>query len=210
MLRAAMKKKHYIDAHKAATGPIVLAMIALHGAWDSPTAWVYLALHGSYGFLWLLKSRIFPDKSWEAPASLGSGLYIWGVLSLYFAAPWIVTSQHVEVPPWYLAACVAIFAFGVFFHFTADMQKHVQLRLRPGQLMTDGLVARVRNINYFGEFLIYFSFALLSMHWLPLAIQAGVLAYWLGNMRAKDRSLNRYPEFAEYRRRSKMFVPFLY
>jgi hypothetical protein len=26
----------------------------------------------------------------------------------------------------------------------------------------------------------------------------------------KDRSLNRYPEFAEYRRRSKMFVPFLY
>ena len=31
----------------------------------STAAWVYMALHGSYGFCWLLKHFAFPDSGWE-------------------------------------------------------------------------------------------------------------------------------------------------
>ena len=60
-----MKQKHFIDIHKGATAPVVFFLILYFHQWENTTAWVYLALHGSYGFMWVLKSKIFPDKTWE-------------------------------------------------------------------------------------------------------------------------------------------------
>lgn len=204
-----MKQKHFIDAHKGVTFLAVLVLMAIYGQWNNLTAWVYLALHGSYGLLWVLKSRIFPDRQWEHPCSPGYALVILGGLTLYWIAPWLLVSRGVEAPPWYLALCVSLYAFGLFLHFAADMQKHTALKLRPG-LITDGLFSRVRNPNYLGELLIYLGFGLLAMHWAPIAViglYIGVI--WLPNMRRKDRSLSRYPEFAEYKRRTKLFIPFV-
>lgn len=203
-----MKQKHFIDTHKAMTGPFVLLLMAAYGQWSNPTAWIYLALHGMYGILWVLKSRLYPDKQWEQRTGLGYGLVIWGGLTLYWLAPWLLTSRGVQVPPWYLGLCVAVYTVGVFLHFVSDMQKHMFLRLNPGRLMDDGLWARLRNPNYFGELLIYLSFALLARHWVPLLILVlFALFVWLPNMRRKDRSLARYPDFAGYRSRSKLFIP---
>lgn len=206
-----MKQKHFIDAHKGVTGLFVLLLIALYDQWDNPTAWVYLALHGGYGALWVLKSRIFPDKQWAQPTGLAYGLVIWGGLSLYWLAPWLLMARGVQAPPWYLGGCVALYALGVFLHFAADMQKHTCLRLRPGELLTDGLWARVRNPNYLGELLIYLGFGLLAMHWAPVVVLLlFVLFVWLPNMRRKDRALARYPEFAAYKARTKRLVPFIF
>lgn len=206
-----MKQRQFIDSHKAATGPAVLVLMAIYDQWQNPTAWIYLALHGSYGLLWVLKSRFFPDRSWEEETGWAYGLLIWGGLTLYWIAPWLLTARGVQAPPWYLAFCVTLYTLGVFFHFSADMQKHTALTRRPGHLIRDGLMAHCRNINYFGELLIYLGFGLLAMHWLPLVILLlFVLVVWLPNMRRKDRSLARYPEFDEYRRRSKLFIPFLF
>lgn len=206
-----MRERHFIDSHKAATGLFVLLLIAIYDQWQNPTAWIYLALHGSYGILWVLKSRIFPDKGWERPTSWRYALVIWGGLTVYWVAPWLLTARGVQAPPWYLGLCVAMYALGVFLHFTADMQKYIWLRLRPGELLTNGLWAHVRNPNYFGELLIYLSFALLALHWLPLVLLAAfILVYWLPNMRRKDRSLARYPEFATYRQKSKLFIPLVF
>jgi steroid 5-alpha reductase family enzyme len=189
---------------------VVLAMIAVNDCWGNVTAWVYLSLHGSYGVLWLFKGRLFPDASFEQHCSPGFGVAIWLGLSLYWLAPWIVTSQGVMPPEWYLATCIAMYAAGVFFHFSADMQKHTALRLRPGRLISDGMFSLCRNPNYFGELLIYGSFILLAMHWLPVVILAlWVGAVWIPRMRRKDRSLSRYPEFATYRKRTKLFIPFV-
>ncbi|MCU0504039.1 MAG: hypothetical protein MUC51_20165 [Anaerolineae bacterium] len=44
-------------------------MIAVYDQWDNPTAWVYLALHGVYRLLWVLKSRIFPNARYPDFAS---------------------------------------------------------------------------------------------------------------------------------------------
>ena len=206
-----MKQKHFIDLHKGATAIFVLLLMAFYNQWDNPTAWLYLALHGAYGILWILKSRIFPDQAWEQKTGLGYGLVIWAGLSLYWVAPWMLVAWHVQAPGWYQGLCVAIYAFGVFFHFAADMQKHTSLKLRPGQLIEDGLFSRTRNPNYFGELLIYAGFGLLAMHWAPVVILlAWVGVYWLPRMHKKDQVLARLPGFEAYRQRSKLFIPFLF
>ncbi|RMG87191.1 MAG: DUF1295 domain-containing protein [Chloroflexi bacterium] len=188
-----------------------MLLIAIFNQWENPTAWVYWGLHGSYGVLWVLKSRLFPDKNWEARTGISYGLVIWGGLSLYWIAPYIITSQAVNAPPWLLGGCVALYGVGVFLHFTADMQKYWALRLRPNTLITEGVWRWCRNPNYLGELLIYLSFALLALYWVPLiVVLLFVLVVWLPNMRRKDRSLSRYPEFADYRQRTKRLIPYLW
>ena len=100
---------------------------------------------------------------------------------------------------------------GIFFHFTADMQKYIALQLQPGRLIEDGLFGLSRNINYFGELLIYLGFGLLAMHWLPLLIITLFFSFvWWPNMRRKDRSLARYDAFPTYKKRTRMFIPFIF
>jgi protein-S-isoprenylcysteine O-methyltransferase Ste14 len=206
-----MKQKYFIDSQKLVTGIFVLALMAVFHQLQNPTAWVYLALHGTYGTLWVMKGRIFPDRSWEQSCSLAYGLVIWAGLCLYWVAPWLIMSQGIQTPAWYLGMCVFLYAMGVFLHFSADMQKYIALKEKPGHLITDGLFSRVRNMNYFGELLIYSGFGLLAMHWLPLLILlAWVFFVWTPRMLRKDRSLSRYPEFADYRARTKLFIPFLF
>jgi steroid 5-alpha reductase family enzyme len=205
-----LRQRHFIDSHKCANAAAIVAMIAIYDAWENTTAWVYLALHGTYGFLWTLKSYTFGDKQWDRPTRLPMGLAIWGILTLYWVAPWMITSRDIEAPPWYLGLAIAIYAFGVFLHFASDMQKHMHLAHRPGQLLCEGLWARVRNPNYFGELLIYCGFTMLAMHWLPLLLLGVVIGgLWVPNMIKKDRSLSRYPAFAEWKAKSKLFVPFV-
>jgi steroid 5-alpha reductase family enzyme len=205
-----MKQRHFIDSHKLATGLFVLALMAAFGRWTSATLWVYLGLHGTYGLLWALKSRVFGDRQWEQRTGLGYGLVIWGALSLYWIAPLLIAWQDVQAPAWLLGLSVALNVAGTMLHFASDMQKHVALGLRPGALIEDGLFARVRHINYLGEGMIYLGFALLAMHWLPLLVLAAfILLFWIPNMRRIARSLSRYPAYAEYRARTKAFLPFV-
>jgi protein-S-isoprenylcysteine O-methyltransferase Ste14 len=206
-----MKQKHFIDSQKAITFIFCLVMIAVYDQWQNPTAWIYLALHGAYGLLWVLKSRIFPDRQWEQATGLAYGLVIWVGLCLYWVGGWMVASRGVQAPGWYLAMCIILYTFGIFFHFTADMQKYTGLLLQPEHLITSGLFALSRNINYFGELLIYAGFGLLAMHPLPLLILLlWVLVIWLPNMRQKDRSLSRYSDFEAYRQRVRFFIPYIF
>ncbi|MBK8022858.1 MAG: DUF1295 domain-containing protein [Chloroflexi bacterium] len=206
-----MKEKHFIDSHKAATFLFVLMLMAAFDRWDNATLWIYLALHGTYGLMWAFKSRLFPDKQWEKPASFVRAAVIWFGLTLYWIAPFIIAWQDVQAPYWLLALAIALNLVGTVFHFAADMQKYVQLRTQPGRLITDGFWSLSRSPNYFGEFLIYGSFALLGMHWLPwAALGAMIVGAWIPYLLRKERSLSRYPEFAAYKARVRAFVPFLF
>ena len=206
-----MKQKYFIDFHKGATAPFVILSIWYFHQWENPTAWIYLGLHGSYGIMWVLKSMIFPDKTWEARCSIWYGFYIWGGLTLYWISPYIIMSTPVYNSPMYMGLMVGMFAMGIFFHYASDMQKHAHLKLKPGELITDGLMARCRNTNYFGELLIYLSFALLSRHWIPILVLVSfMIIIWLPNMRRKDKSLSRYGDYAGYKKRSSLLIPFIW
>ena len=59
----------------------------------SLSAYVYLALHGMYGFCWMLKHFAFPDKKWEKKVTLGGGLMAFVlVLGPYWVFPFLLIS----------------------------------------------------------------------------------------------------------------------
>ena len=203
-----MKQAFFIDVHKGATALVVLACIVVFHKMNSVTAWMYFALHGTYGVLWVLKSRVFGDKHWESHASVGRAALIWAGLSLYWVSPVLICARATEDPPALVAVSTVLFGLGVFLHFASDMQKHMHLKLAPHTLLHTGLWARTRNPNYLGELLIYLSFALLTWHPYPFVVLALFFAVeWWPNMRKKDASLARYPGFAAYAAKSGRLFP---
>lgn len=206
-----MKHKYYMNLNKGITLFVMFIFIYVYNQWQNPTAFTYVALHGMYGILWLIKSRIFPDKAWEKKVSLWFGLVSWFSLVLYWVPGWLLMSRNIHAPAWYLGLCISIYILGVFFHFTSDMQKHVMLEVRPNELITDRMMSLSRNINYFGEFLIYLSFALLPMAWVAfLPLTFFMIIYWSYNITKKERSLALKPGFKEYKEKVKLFIPFLF
>lgn len=206
-----MKLNYFIDSNKGITFLVILGLMAYFKQWDNSTAWVYLALHGTYGILWVMKTYLFPDANWVRKTSLWFGLVSWAALMLYWIPAFLLMRNGVQAPPWLLAVAIGLTIFGVFFVFTADMQKYTALKLRPGELVTDGMFGLSRNINYFGELLIYAAFALLPMSWLafiPLALF--IAAFWIPNMIRKEKILAGMPGFEAYRRKTRVFFPFLF
>ena len=207
-----------IDAHKALTGPLVLAGMALLDVFTIQ-AWVYLALHGSYGVAWVLKDVTFPDRQWRRRTSWGGALAAWAFLTLYWLAPAILLLGTAGVlapgdgwapasPP-VLAGAIALYAVGLVLMVGADVQTNLTpaLRDRPG-LIADGFFARTRHPNYLGEMMIYGSFALVVGHWLPwVALAAAWGLVFVPNMLAIDASLARHPGYAAWRARTGFLLP---
>ena len=71
-----IKQKYMIDFAKGVTWLLVLYLIYYYNQADNLTAWVYFCLHGSYGIMWVLKSYIFPDKTWESKVGIPYALLI--------------------------------------------------------------------------------------------------------------------------------------
>ncbi|MFN9932843.1 MAG: DUF1295 domain-containing protein [Cyanobacteriota bacterium] len=201
-----MQLRHVINLHKGLTPLVVLGLMAAYGNFGNGP-WLYLALHGTYGLLWLLKDRMFPDRQWEQTVGWPVALSGFLALGLYWLAPYLLISSGAVPPPPLAAAATALCLTGVFLHYGADAQKHFTLQQRPG-LIDEGFFARCRNPNYLGEILIYLSFAVLAMHPLPYLVLAGfALGVFLPNMRRKDESLARYPGFEAWKRRSGLQLP---
>merc|ERR1712183_422606 len=148
----------------------------------------------------------FPDNNWEKPIGV-QGIVVWLILSPFWISTWYIASENYEAPAWLLGLSLSLFVVGMFYHFVSDMQKTTTLNLRKG-LITTGLWARTRNPNYFGEFLVYLGFSLLACHWVTF-IGFAFLIYvvWIPNMKKKDASPSRYPEFEDYKNQSGIFFP---
>jgi steroid 5-alpha reductase family enzyme len=201
-----IKIKHAINLSKGLT---FLTILGLMFAYNNFTLgpWIYLSLHGTYGFLWLLKDLIYPDKQWEQEIPISQGIFAFGLVCLYWVAPFILISSRTVPSLPLVAAAISLNLLGVFLHYASDAQKYYTLKYRPG-LITEGFFAQCRNTNYLGEILIYSSFAILTQHWLPFLILGGfIISIFIPNMLKKDKSLSRYPEFSEYKSRSGLLFP---
>lgn len=205
-----------INFQKAGTFPVLLLLMAYYStrtpAATAPATWTYVAMHGSYGLVWLLKDFAFPDPNWQRRATIGGGLCTLAALACYWSFGWLLisgTSQPVyplPEPAW-AALCVTLCVLGCALMIAADAQKYFTLRVQRG-LITDGVHRYVRHPNYLGEMLVYGSFALMAWHWWPWLVLAAI---WGGlfatNMAMKEASLARHPGWAEYKRSTWWLVP---
>ena len=192
---------------------LFLGLLMWHYRNFSMAAWIYLAMHGSYGIVWLIKDIAFPDPVWQKRITIGGGINAFlAVLGWYWAFGWLlisgVSKPDYPLPDgaWY-ALCISLCMLGSMVMIAADAQKYFTLRIQRG-LITGGMFRYIRHPNYLGEMLIYGSFALMVWHWLPFLVLAWV---WGGlfavNMVLKEASMSRHPEWADYRTRSWWLLP---
>jgi len=198
----------FINLQKGGTLPVVLAMMRYFGNY-STTAYIYAALHGSYGLIWLLKELVCPDPSWQRKVRVGSAIGAWlTVLGPYWLAPYLLITSGYEASNTTLCASAIAYALGVVLMVGSDAQKYFVLKERRG-LITNGFFARTRNPNYLGEMMLYGSFAAVSGHWQPWAVLAWV---WVGiftpNMLQKEARMSRHGHLWDaYAARSGMLLP---
>ena len=182
----------------------------------SVAACVYLALHGMYGFCWMLKHFAFPDRSWEKKVTIGGGLMAFVlVLGLYWVFPYMLISgilgpDQKMASLTVLTTAICLHTLGVVIMMTADCQKYFTMKYNQG-LICDGLFKYIRHPNYLGEIMLYASYAMIVQHWIPWAILAWVwIGVFLVNILQKEASMSRYPEWADYKKQSGMLIPKLF
>ena len=202
------KSRYVINTHKATTIPFIVALM-FHYENFGIGPYVYLALHGTYCILWLLKELYFPDKAWDQPLHPAMVFVLYIILGPcgYWIAPTLLIRNGTQPSPPMIALAIFVFSLGVFFHFCGDCQKFFTLKYRKG-LIQEGLFSQSRNINYLGEIFIYLAFNSICQHWLPFLAQACFIAFiFYPNMIKKERSLSRYEEFKIYKARTWLLFP---
>jgi steroid 5-alpha reductase family enzyme len=111
-------------------------------------------------------------------------------------------------------AAIGVYAVGTVFHLGSDLQKR-RFKLRSdtgGLLLHSGFWSLSRHPNYFGDFLIYVSFAVLGGSvWGWAAPLANLLQYVFDAIPKNERwAAERYgAEWESYTARTKAFVPYV-
>jgi len=201
-----MKLNQLINLHKGMTAFVVLGLMFFYNNFTIAPL-VYLALHGTYGLLWLLKEKVFPDPYFKEQINFLTSVTGFIFLGSYWIAPYILISSSKSVPDFIIAASISINIIGVFLHFASDTQKYFSLKFKK-DLIKDGFFKNVRNTNYLGEILIYLSFAMLSMSLIPFAILAiFFFVVFLPRMIKKDKSLTKYASFEDYKKKTGLILP---
>ncbi|KAL4484604.1 hypothetical protein ABPG74_019781 [Tetrahymena malaccensis] len=177
-------------------------------------SYIYLTLHGSYGLLWVSKSFVFPDLQFENGMTLFSAIGGVGILSIYMIIPHQMISLNNESN--YninrILLCCFLYIFGVTLMMVSDCQKFYELKYKPkdtnNKTIKSGAFYCCRNPNYFGEMLLYLSFAILSNSNLSYYILFFIWStVFLVNISCKEFSFMRKPDWSTYKQHSWILLP---
>lgn len=196
-----------VNLHKIFTVFIIFGMMRVTDNF-SDAAWVYLALHGCYGYCWLIKDFGFRDHQLDRTTAWWGAVNMYVMLvAWYWLIPWLFLSRHIDPSGPMLAAAIALHTLGVVTMIAADGQRHFTLKYRSG-LFTGGLYAYTRNPNYLGEIMIYSAYALLAQHWIAWAIVIyATVSTFLPRMYQKDHAISRHPGWGEYKAKTGLLIP---
>ena len=205
-----------INAQKITTLFFILFLMCLYDNW-SYTAFVYLALHGTYGYIWMIKHYAFPNKALFNPIkSIAEFMSIFILIfPLYWTIPYFAISGSIgdnnQASPILIYICCVLFIVGIVIMMISDAQTHWILKYQqPRQLITEGMNKYIRHPNYLGETMLYLSFVLLSRHWFPFIVFLIMCSLFYTNNIKKEKSLSRYKEWKQYKKETAMYIPFIF
>ena len=176
----------------------------------STTAYVYVSIHGTYGYIWyFIKHLSFPNRSFEMEITIvyfiGYIFVAWGIIPMIASS---CLSNPNEASNEIMALSLVIYIFGINIMMCSDCTLYYSLKYNKGNLINYGLNKYMRHPNYFGEFLIYLSFAILSRNIYSYLIVFSLwLIIWLPMNIEKEKSLSRYKEWNQYKSKSWMYFP---
>lgn len=95
---------------------------------------LYLAIHGSYGFFWLLKDNFFPDYRSLKTATIGSHFALLVLLSAYWLIPLpMVLGYGVKNPSILrMISIIVMYLIGLTLMMGSDYQKWHTLKRQKG------------------------------------------------------------------------------
>ena len=127
-----MRLKDIINFQKGGTLFYVLFLMFYYNNFNK-TAYSYLSLHGTYGMIWLIKDRIFPDKSWERRISVLSAIMCFAlVLGPYWVSPYLIIKNKVDVSNLNIFLCTMLHTLGCVVMMCSDTQKYFELKYTSG------------------------------------------------------------------------------
>ena len=149
-----------INAQKTGTIFLMFLLMVLYNNY-STGAWLYLSLHGTYGLLWFLKDMVYPDKSFQVYLTPIPALLVISFLLSYWLMGFEVMCGLGDQNPSgkKIFGCFFLFSFGNILMMCSDLQKFIILEYKKG-LIDDYFLKINRNTNYFGEILVYLTFAI--------------------------------------------------
>ena len=188
--------------------PFYLTFLMIYYQNYSHAMYLYLCMHGTYGWLWYLKHITYPDKTFEEYITFGSTLCCWVLLGAYCLPGWLLASgkcydadKGEEPTKLRMYVSLLMYIIGVTITLVSDFQKTLTLKYvkeRPF-LICDGMFKYTRNPNYFGEILLYLSFATITNHWITYCVVAfPCLTIFPARIFQKEISLRKKPGFKEY------------
>ncbi len=201
-----LKMAWVINFHKIFTVFLILGLMLYFDNF-STAAWVYVGLHGIYGYCWLVKDFGFRDGNFHSRVTFGGAIMTYVMLvAWYWWFPYLFVSGHIIPSNEMLFAAVAIHTWGITWMIAADCQKYFSLKYRRG-LITDGVFTYTRNPNFLGEIMIYGAYAMLVNHWIGWCVFAYMIVVFYSRMYMKDQSISRYPEWDAYAKASSRLIP---
>jgi len=218
-----------INLHKLLIFPIYVYILYAHndggnpfdlsGKSYGPSALMILVGQSLYGLMWVFKDVHFGDPSWLKPLRpISFVLTFIYPLAMYYLPMFCLVSEQCPggtfgsgSEPWVVGYGLFCYIIGVFYHFGSDCQKYYCLKhQRPRSLITDGFFSHCRNPNYFGETIMYFGFGIWSCNYIVIPLFSTVwLFLFIPNMRAKEASMSRYPQWKAWHDRTGFFFPWL-
>ena len=112
--------RYYVNLHKGGMAFYILAMMLYYNNF-STGAYLYLVMHGSYGYFWILKDIVFPDPSFYRPVTIGSLLVHLVVALIPYMMPayWMISS-HTQVSNERMVLCLLMYMWGLMLMMLTD------------------------------------------------------------------------------------------
>ena len=192
-----------INAQKTGT-IIVMSFLMYYFQNYSTGAWFYLSLHGTYGLIWFLKDMVFPDKSFQQKLAIIPSILVTIFLLSYWLMGFEIMYGIGDQSPSQkkIFGCFFLFSIGNILMICTDFQKFLELKYKKG-LIDDLFLKNNRNTNYFGEILVYLTFAIACGRkegYIMLIIEW--IVFFGSRIYIKDLRLERKHGFEKYKQNS--------
>lgn len=175
---------------------------------------LYLCLHITYCFWWLVEQWFFPlrrQQIFTEPTNLPGLVFILLFVGGLYSLPGYLAFTNSQ-PISYLTVAIALplYILGSLINATADVQK-LTAKQHGATLVSDQIWRLSRNINYLGDLLRYLSFSIVSGSLWAYLLPGIVALLYLQRIAQKEQSMaEKYPDFATYQQSSTRLIPFIW
>lgn len=166
---------------------------------------IIVFLRMTFMITYLLKRKIPWQESISVPFAF----------ALYFVGFALLGYGRASAPDWIDVIAIFLFIFGSFLNTGSELQRHFWKKHpeNTGRLFTSGLFGYSMHINYFGDLLWVTAYAIITRNLYAAIIPIFLFCFFVFfNIPKLDCYLwKKYtPQFDQYRRKTKSFIPFIY